>query len=174
MLKTILGIDPIREKDLTSSAVMRVRASSIAAMLFMPLLTTLKMLNVFDPMSVGAILAILGPAFLFTSPFLFSRINSIFIRSKRNLDEWELRARINAQSFTLRCVGLVLVLMFIALNAFFFNHDLDTVSFQADSVLYVLTNLLWFALILPATYVVWTQKPLSKGEDLEGRSDCVV
>jgi len=174
MWKTILGIDPIREKDLTSSAVMRVRASSLAAMLIIPLITTLQMLNVFDPMSVGTKLAIVGATFLFMSPFLFSRIHSIFIRSKKNLDEWELRARTNAQSFTLRCVGLILVLMFIILNIFFFKHDLDTVSFQADSVFYVLTNLLWFALILPGTYVVWTQKPLSKGEDLEGRSDWVI
>jgi len=115
MLKTILGMDPIREKDLTPSAVMRVRASSIAAMLIIPFITTLQMLNVFDLMSVGTKLAIAGATFLFMSPFLFSRVNSIFIRSKKNLDEWELRARTSAQSFTLRCVGLVLLLKFIIL-----------------------------------------------------------
>ena len=173
MLKTILGIDPIREKDLTSSAVMRVRASSLAAMLSIPLITTLKMLNVFEPMSVGVKLAVTGVTFLFMSPFIFSRINSIFIRSKKNLDEWELRARTNAQSFSYRVVGLILVLMFLAIIVFS-KYDLDAVSFKGASVFYVLSNLFWFVLILPATYVVWTQKPLSKGEELEDRSDWVV
>ena len=173
MLKTILGIDPIREKDLTPSAMMRVRASSIAAMLIIPFITTLKMLNVFGPMSVGAKLAITGVSILVMAPFIFSRVNSIFIRSKKNLDEWELRARTNAQSFSYRVVGLILVLMFLAIIVFS-KYDLDAVSFKGASVFYVLSNLFWFVLILPATYVVWTQKPLSKGEELEDRSDWVV
>ena len=173
MLKTILGIDPIREEDLTPSAVMRVRASSIAAMLTIPILTTLDILNVFGPMSIGAKLAVTGVTLLSMSPFIFSRVNSIFIRSKKNLDEWELRARTNAQSFSYRAIGLVLVLMFLAI-ILFTNYDLEAVSFKGESVFYVLSNLFWFTLILPATYVVWTQKPLSKGEDLEDRSDWVV
>ena len=47
MLKTILGTDPIREKDLTPFAMMRVRVSSIVALLTIPILTTLDTLNVF-------------------------------------------------------------------------------------------------------------------------------
>jgi len=175
MLKTILGIDPIREKekDLTSSAVMRVRASSIAAILIIPFITALKMLNVFEPMSFGAKLAITAVTILLMAPFIFSRINSIFIRSKKNLDEWELRARTNAQSFSHRAIGLTLVLMFLAMIVFT-NYDFDAVSFKGESVFYVLSNLMWFAMVLPATYVMWTQKPLSKGEELEDRSDWVV
>ena len=56
----------------------------------------------------------------------------------------------------------------------FSNFNLDALSFEGESVFHVLANLSFLALILPATYVVWTQKPLSKGEDLEGRSDWVV
>ena len=173
MLKTILGIDPIREKDLTPSAMMRVRASSIAALLWIPLITTIDMLNVFDPMSVGARLVISGVAILVLSPFIFSRINSIFFRSKKNLDEWELRARTNAQSFSYRAIGLALVLMFLTIIVFT-NYDLDAVNFKGESVFYVLSNLMWFALVLPLTYVVWTQKPLSKGEDVDSLSEIIV
>jgi len=119
MLKTILGTDPIREKDLTPFAMMRVRVSSIVALLTIPILTTLDTLNVFESMSSGAKLAGTGIALLLMAPFLFSRVNSIFIRSKKSLDEWELRARTNAQSFSHRAIGLVLVLMSLAIVIFF-------------------------------------------------------
>jgi len=173
MLKTILGIDPIREKDLTPSAMMRVRASSIVALLTLPILTTLDMFNVFESISDGAKLAATGVSLLIMSPFLFSRVNSIFIRSKKNLDEWELRARTNAQSFSYRAIGLIMILMVLAI-VHFSNYNLDAVSFKGESVFHVLANLSFLALILPAVYVVWTQKPLSKGEDLEDRSDWVI
>lgn len=173
MFKTLLGVDPIREKDLTPSAVMRVRASSIVAMLTIPIITTLDTLNVFEPMSIGVKLAFTGFSLLLMAPFLFSRVNSIFIKSKKNLDEWELRARTNAQSFSYRAIGLVLILMVLGI-VIFSNFDLDALSFEGESVFHILANLSFLALILPATYVVWTQKPLSKGEDLEDRSDWVV
>ena len=173
MLKTILGIDPIREKDLTPSAMMRVRASSIATMLTIPIMTTLDTLNVFEPMSIGAKLAVTVFVILLMAPFLFSRVNSIFIRSKKNLDEWELRARANAQSFSYRAIGLVLILMVLAI-VLFSDFNLDALNFEGESVFHVLANLSFLALILPAVYVVWTQKPLSKGEELEDRSDWVV
>lgn len=173
MIKTLLGIDPIREKDLTPAAVMRVRVSSIVALLTIPLLTTLDIFNVFETMGASGKIALIGFAVLVMSPFLFSRVNSIFIRSKKNLDEWELRARTNAQSFSYRAIGLVLILMVLGI-VHFSNYDLDALSFKGESVFHVLANLSLFAMLLPATYVVWTQKPLGKGEDLEDRSDWVV
>lgn len=173
MLKTILGIDPIREKDLTPAAVKRVRASSIAAMLTIPLITTLDTFSVFETVGAGGKLALTGVALLIMAPFLFSRVNSIFIRSEKNLDEWELRARTNAQSFSYRAIGLVLILMVLAM-VIFSNFDLDALSFKSESVFHILANLSFLALILPGVYVVWTQKPLNQGEDLEDRSDWVV
>lgn len=173
MLKAILGTDPIREKDLTPSALMRVRASSIAALLTIPLITTLDVLNVFDSTNNGIKLAATAFALLIMSPFMFNRVNSIFIRSKKNLDEWELRARTDAQSFSYRAIGLVLVLMFLSI-ILFSNFDLDALSFDGENVFRAVGNLLLLTMLLPSAYVVWTQKPLSKGEDLEDRSDWVV
>ena len=173
MLKAILGTDPIRENDLTPSALMRVRASSIVALLSLPLITTLDMFNVFEPMNDVMKLAVTGFALLIMSPFMFNRINSIFIRSKKNLDEWELRARTDAQSFSYRAIGLVLVLIFLSI-ILFSSFDLDAVSFGCETVFRAVGNLLLLTLLLPSAYVVWTQKPLSKGEDLEDRSDWVI
>jgi len=157
MLKTILGLNPLRESDLSTAAFWRLRASSVMALTAMPLYTLLDKTDAFDSLSSPVMLAMTVIVILSLMPLGFSRINSLFTRSKKNLDEWELTARLNAESFTYRIVGAILVLILLTLA---FNADLKAVTFQGKDALYAFGNLVLLCVTLPAAYTAWKQKPL--------------
>jgi len=157
MYKTILGLNPLRERDLTPSGLWRLRVSSVMAIIAMPIYTLLDKFNAFDRVSPLVTLVMICAVILSLVPLGFSRMNSLFTRSRKHLDEWEITARLNAESFTYRSVGAILVLILLSLAL---NADLHTVRFQGKDALYVFGNLVLLCVTLPAAYTAWKQKPL--------------
>jgi len=76
------------------------------------------------------------------------------------LDEWELKARKEAESFTYRALGIILVLIFLTLLTLDFRHDLKALTLSLDVFVKFIGNILLLALFLPVAYIAWTQKPL--------------
>lgn len=162
MLKTILGLNPLREGDLSSAALMRLRISSIFAILITPIVTLSDYLFHFKALSPVLKLLIVLIGVICITPFAYSRVSSLFIRSKKDLDEWEIAARIEAESFTYRVLGLIFFLIFLFLIISDIHHGLDVMSLSGDVAIALIGNILLLALFLPAAYIAWTQKPLDQ------------
>lgn len=160
MLKTILGLNPLREEDLSAGALARLRVSAVIAVLAMPVVTLLDKLQIFADITPLTRLGLALLVVLSLMPIGFSRMNSLFTRSKKNLDEWELSARLNAESFTFRVIGLILIVMFLAFIIYSFQTDLSMIKLQGKDMLNLLGNLVLFCVTLPVAYTAWRQKPL--------------
>lgn len=160
MLKTILGLNPLREEDLTAGALTRLRVSAVIAVLAMPVVTLLDKLQIFADITPLTRLGLALLVVLSLMPIGFSRMNSLFTRSKKNLDEWELSARLSAESFTYRVIGLILIVMFLAFIIYSFQTDLSMIKLQGKDMLNLLGNLVLFCVTLPVAYTAWRQKPL--------------
>lgn len=160
MLKTILGLNPLREEDLTAGALTRLRVSAVIAVLAMPVVTLLDKLETFAGITPLTRLGLALLVVLSLMPIGFSRMNSLFTRSKKNLDEWELSARLSAESFTYRVIGLILIVMFLAFIIYSFQTDLSMIKLQGKDMLNLLGNLVLFCVTLPVAYTAWRQKPL--------------
>lgn len=160
MLKTILGLNPLREEDLSAGALTRLRVSAVIAVLAMPVVTLLDKLQIFADITPLTRLGLALLVVLSLMPIGFSRMNSLFTRSKKNLDEWELSARLNAESFTFRVIGLILIVMFLAFIIYSFQTDLSMIKLQGKDMLNLLGNLVLFCVTLPVAYTAWRQKPL--------------
>jgi len=161
MLKTILGLNPLREGDLSSAALMRLRISSIFAILILPIVTISDHLFHLKALSPVLKLLIVLISVICITPFAYSRVSSLFIRPKKDLDEWEIASRMEAESFTYRVLGFIIVLIFLYLVITDIRHELDVMSLNGDVAISLIGNILLLALLLPATYIAWTQKPLS-------------
>ncbi len=162
MLKTILGLNPLREEDLSAGALSRLRVSAVVGVSVMPIVTLLDKLQIFAQITPLTRLGLALIVVLSLIPIGFSRMNSLFTRPKKNLDEWELSARLSAESFTFRVIGLMLVVMFLAFIVHSFQTDLSAISFQGKDMLNLLGNLVLFCVTLPVAYTAWRQKPLVK------------
>ena len=160
MLKTILGLNPLREEDLSSGALTRLRISAVIAVSVMPVVTLLDKLQYFAGITPATRLGLALLVVLSLLPLGFSRMNSLFMRPKKSLDEWELGARLNAESFTFRIIGLLLVLMFLGFVVYSFQTDLNAIHMQGKDMLNLLGNLVLFCVTLPVAYTAWRQKPL--------------
>ena len=162
MLKTILGLNPLREGDLSDAALMRLRISSIFAILITPIITVSDYLFHLKVLSPTLKLMFIVMGLICITPFAFSRVSSLFIRPKKDLDEWEIAARKDAESFTYRVLGLIFVLIFLYLAISDIRHGLELISLSGHHALYLIGNILLLALFLPAAYIAWTQKPLDE------------
>jgi len=160
MLKTILGLNPLRESDLSYAALWRLRVSAVIAISVMPIVTLLDKLSAFENFGASFKLVLTIGVIVSLIPLGFSRMNSLFTRSKKDLDEWELTARVEAESFTFRSIGLILVLMFLAFVVFTLNRDIADLNFAGEDMFYLLGNLVLLCVTLPVAFTAWRQKPL--------------
>jgi len=163
MLKTILGLNPLREGDLSKTALMRARISSVFALLVVPLTTLIDHHLDLSTLSLSIKLVCSIIMMMCLIPFAYNRVFSIFVRSIKNLDEWEVLARREAESFTYRVVGCMSFIALVALTLLDERGLIEITTLPIDSVLPIIINLLFLSLILPAAYIVWTRTPLDEG-----------
>ena len=162
MLKTILGLQELREQDLSKSALMRVRFSSVVALIATPVLTVTDHLKNVDGSSPVLSLGLSLLFIICMIPFAYSRIGFILTRPEKRLDEWELRAKRDAESFTYRIVRNIMILLLTIIALFTFGLDKAQLLFSGEKFLYLIGNLLMLTMLLPAAYIAWTKKPLSE------------
>ena len=163
MLKTILGTHPLREGDLSQRALTRLRINSIFALSNLPLLAVLDFYVDLETLPLFIKLAVLFISMMFVVPFALSRISSIFIRSRKKLDEWEVLARQEAESFTYRIMGCILLITVLVLVLLDIRGVDDVITLPVDTIGKFIGTFLLSALFLPPAYIAWTRKPLDLG-----------
>ncbi len=152
----------LRETDLTSAALWRLRLSSIFALLSLPVITALDYLTIFKPTGFLGPILLIFIVFAGSYQFMFSRISSLFYRSKSKMDEWEKDIRTSAESFTYRVASAVMIAIFLIIVLSINHYGLSAVLIPGEIMLYVIGNLLLLMMMLPAAFIVWTQKPLDQ------------
>ena len=162
MLKTLFGLNELRERDLSKSSLRRLKTWSLLAIASVPFCTILDYQNVFDGISSLLKIGVIFLALICIIPFAFSRIASIFTRPAKRLDEWECNAKKEAESFTYKVIRNIMIMFLIGFVLFSQKTDLDTITVSGEVIIYLIGNLLMLSLFLPAAYIAWTKKPLNE------------